>query len=340
MHVFLYEWITGGGLIEQTGALPASLLAEGSAMITALAADFTAIEDCQVTVLRDVRLDDLVLSGCDVIDVHSTPHHEDEMSRLAATADHTLVVAPEFDNVLLKTLAWTRQAGGKLLAPTEEFVQLASDKHLTALRCAEAGMPTPLAVVLPADAEKLPTDFDYPAVLKPVVGAGSQHMLLVASANDEPPPYPWPRRLERYCPGIAVSVSFLCGPEHRVPLAACRQHLSRDGRFTYQGGSLLLEEDLAGRATSLADRVMKALPGALGYVGVDLVLGDAADGSEDFFMEVNPRLTTSYVGLRSATDENLAAALVANALGQATRPKFRIEPLEFAASGTIRLPVC
>ena len=117
MHVFLYEWITGGGLIEQTGALPASLLAEGSAMITALAADFTAIEDCQVTVLRDIRLDDLVFSGCDVIDVHSMPHHEDEMSRLAATADHTLVVAPEFDNVLLKTLALTRQAGGKLLAP-------------------------------------------------------------------------------------------------------------------------------------------------------------------------------------------------------------------------------
>ena len=337
MHVFLYEWITGGGLVEQPGALPTSLLAEGSAMLTALAADFAAIDGCRVSVLRDMRLDDLVLSGCDVIDVHSAYHHEDEIARLAAITDYTLMVAPEFDNILLNSHAMARQPGGNLLAPKEQFVALASDKHLTALRCAAAGIPTPTAVVLPADAEKLPADFDYPAVLKPVIGAGSQHTLLVASAQDEPPPYPWPRRLERYCPGMAVSVAFLCGPEHRVPLAACRQHLSSDGRFTYLGGSLLLEQDLARRATLLADRALETLPGALGYVGVDLVLGKAADGSEDYFIEINPRLTTSYVGLRAATDENLAAALVANATGQTSRPEFRLEPLEFKADGTLRL---
>ena len=61
MHVFLYEWITGGGLVEQPGRLPASLLAEGSAMISALAADFAAIDGCRVTVLRDMRLDELPL---------------------------------------------------------------------------------------------------------------------------------------------------------------------------------------------------------------------------------------------------------------------------------------
>jgi hypothetical protein len=43
---------------------------------------------------------------------------------------------------------------------------------------------------------------------------------------------------------------------------------------------------------------------------VDLVLGDAADGSRDFAIEINPRLTTSYLGLRALARGSLAAALL------------------------------
>jgi len=336
MHIFLYEWITGGGLVEEPGALPPTLLAEGAAMVTALAADLLAIENTRVTLFRDMRLDDLVLPACEVIEIHSSSHRQAEIEQFAAHADHTLVIAPEFDNILGQTLVCARQAGGQLRAPSDEFVSLTSNKHRTALHLAKAGVPVPTAVTLSADEEKLPTDFRYPAVLKPVCGAGSQHMLLVAGPLDEPPPYPWPRRLEQYCPGIAASVSMLCGASQRVPLPACRQRLSTDGRFTYQGGALLDEPDLARRAQGLAEAAMESLPPAVGYVGVDLVLGKAADGSEDYVIEVNPRLTTSYVGLRAATADNLAAALLENATGRLSSPHFHTKNLEFSADGTIR----
>ncbi len=338
MHIFLYEWITGGGLVEEPGPLPASMLAEGAAMVTALAADFLAIEGARVTLLRDMRLDEMVLPGCEVIGIHSTSHRQDEIESLADEADHTLVIAPEFDDILLETLRHVEQAGGRLLAASAKFVKLTADKHQTALHLIQAGVPVPDAVALSPDEEKLPAEFSYPAVIKPVCGAGSQLTLLVSGPKDEPPLYPWPRRLERYCPGIAASVAMLCGPNHRTPLPACRQHLSTDGRFTYRGGSLIHETDLARRATHLADRAMEALPLALGYVGVDLVLGKAADGSEDVVIEVNPRITTSYVGLRAATDDNLAAALIENVAGRATSPHFRTSRLDFSADGMIRSP--
>ncbi|MCG8449410.1 MAG: hypothetical protein MI725_07515, partial [Pirellulales bacterium] len=82
MHIFLYEWVTGGGLVEQPGALPASLLTEGSAMLTALADDFVRIDDCRVSTLRDIRIDDLSLAGCEVTEVHSAAHHQEEVARL------------------------------------------------------------------------------------------------------------------------------------------------------------------------------------------------------------------------------------------------------------------
>jgi len=339
MHVFLYEWATGGGLVEEPSRIPPSLLIEGTAMLSALARDFSAIEGSRVTLLRDIRLDEFEAPDCEVIEIHSRSHHAEEMERTASEADFSLILAPEIDNVLAKTVANVRAAGGNLLAPSNEFVSLTSDKERTAQRLHAGGVPVPSSVLFDADEQCLPADFRYPAVLKPVHGAGSQNTLLVSSARDEPPPYPWARRLEEFCSGIPASVSFLCGPEHRVPLAAFRQHLSEDGRFTYLGGSILWETDLAERAHQLADRALAALPPALGYVGVDLVLGNAPDGSEDIVFEINPRLTTSYVGLRAATKHNLASAMLENFAGRTVRPEFRLDPLEFSVTGAVRRPV-
>jgi predicted ATP-grasp superfamily ATP-dependent carboligase len=339
MHIFLYEWITGGGLVEEPSPLPETLLIEGEAMLTSLATDLAAIPDAKVTVLRDARLEPLSVRGCRVVDVHSRENHLQEFSRLAAKADHTIVIAPEFDGILSTTLQLARDANANLIASSAEFVAITSNKQLTAEKLATAGVPAPKAILLDADVERLPIEFTYPGVLKPLDGAGSQHTFLVTSRFDEPPPYPWPRRLEQYIPGIAASVAFLCGPEQCVPLAACRQHLTDDGRFGYLGGSLLWETDLAQRATKLAARALNAIPGSLGYMGVDLVLGEADDGSQDTVIEINPRLTTSYVGLRAMTHDNLAAGMLKVAAGQDFAPNFRLDPLEFSANGSVRRPL-
>jgi predicted ATP-grasp superfamily ATP-dependent carboligase len=338
MHFFLYEWVTGGGLVEELSPLPASLLAEGQAMLTALAADFAALPDAHVTVLKDARLDAFPLQRCRTVEINSRREHQGEIARWAERADYCVVIAPEFDGLLRRTAQMVCEAGGKLLGPGDEFIALAANKHNTAQRLASAGVPVPQAVLLEADQEDLPKDFNYPAVLKPLEGAGSQHTYLVDSHLDQPPPYPWPRRLEEYHPGTAASVAVLCGPGVVIPLAPCRQHLSRDSRFTYLGGSLLWETDLAQRATRLAERALAALPAALGYMGIDLVLGQADDGSQDVVIEVNPRLTTSYVGLRAMTDHNLAGAILQAAHGELPEIEFRRDPLEFSVSGAVRRP--
>ena len=94
--------------------------------------------------------------------------------------------------------------------------------------------------------------------------------------------------------------------------------------------------DLANRASQLAERALDALPPALGYVGVDLILGKARDGSQDNVIEVNPRMTTSYVGLREATPDNLAKAMLENFTGRSSTPRFPDRSVEFASDGTIR----
>lgn len=335
MHVFLYEWITGGGLVEQPGSLPESLLVEGSAIITALAADFAAVAGTHVTVLRDMRLAHLPMRGCEVVEIQSSVDWREEFERLAGAADWTLAVAPEFDHILRDTLRRAREAGGRLLNSPEPFVSIAADKHRTAIRLQEAGVTTPPGVLFEAEQLKLPIDFAYPGVLKPLDGAGSQHTLLVTSASDEPPPYPWDRRLEQFCPGRPASVAALCGPTGRQLLPPCWQRLSDDGRFRYDGGAIVDVAPLAQRATDLAERALNAMPPALGYVGVDLIIGNDPDGREDVVIEINPRLTTSYVGLRRVVQQNLAQAMVDVAEGRDAELTRRAGAIEFASDGTV-----
>jgi len=77
------------------------------------------------------------------------------------------------------------------------------------------------------------------------------------------------------------------------------------------------------------------LPETVGYVGIDLVLGRDPNGSEDFVIEVNPRLTTSYVGLRAAAQGNLADAMVRISAGESSELSFSERPLEFDIDGNV-----
>jgi hypothetical protein len=67
-----------------------------------------------------------------------------------------------------------------------------------------------------------------------------------------------------------------------------------------------------------------------------MVLGAAADGTRDVVLEVNPRLTTSYVGLRQGTASNLAAAMLAIQRGDRCPLFFHAGAVEFEADGRIR----
>jgi predicted ATP-grasp superfamily ATP-dependent carboligase len=334
MHFFLYEWSSGGGLVNEPGALPASLVREGVAMVGALAADLMRIPGARVTALRDPRVVQLSLHGGEIIDVQSSADHSQEFKRLAASADSTILIAPEFDGILLKAARRAVDYGARLYSPSPEFIRLAADKHATCKTLAAAGVPVPHGRLLEPE-EKLPVDFSYPAVLKPVDGAGSQDMLLVAGPHDEPAPYAWPRRLERYMAGLAASVSVLCGAAGCVPLVPCKQRISEDGRMRYLGGELPLTAGMAERAITLALRALEVLLPTNGYVGVDLVLGREPDGGEDFVIEINPRLTTSYVGLRAAAKTNLAAAMLCVAEGDAAPVEFVDRALEFDAGGNV-----
>jgi predicted ATP-grasp superfamily ATP-dependent carboligase len=340
VRIFIYEFITGGGCFQLGhDRPPTSLLREGAAMVRALLEDFALLPAVQLDTLYDHRLGRLESAPAEVHPVRTGREERARFSELAAASDGTIVIAPEFDGLLLQRCQWVLAAGGHLLGPGLETVSLAADKNAMARHLEAAQVPVPASRCV-RGAAPLPADFTYPAVLKPTDGAGSLHLAWVAGPTGAVggPVRLGPMRLERYCPGVHVSVSFLAGSAGTFPMIPCRQRLSGDGRFAYQGGEILVDAATSDRARQLATAAAATLPDPLGYFGIDLVLGPDPEGSEDVVIEVNPRMTTSYIGLRAAACGNLADWMVQIASGKRPEMVFRPQRIQFHADGRVIPP--
>ena len=251
MQIFVYEWATGGGLVEEPGPLPASLVREGAAMIGALAADLLRIEGCRVVALRDPRVVQLGFGQ-----LRSRRSAEPVLARRGIRAARRRGRCHDSHRAgIRRHLAEGGPARRRRRRAVDVAVarvhshrgrQAADVRHAGGGRRAGAGGPS-----CSKPDEPLPAEFAYPAVLKPVDGAGSQDTFFVRGPHDAPPAYAWPRRLERYMPGLPASVAMLCGPAGRIRLMPCKQRISDDGRLRYLGGELPLAAGLAERARSL-----------------------------------------------------------------------------------------
>jgi hypothetical protein len=340
MRILLYEFVRAGGWRSLGWTPPPeSIRREGAAMLKAVAEDFSAIDGVEVIIVEDSPVG--AFDAKQDTEANCATGGLPVSAALDGSVDWTLLIAPETGGALQTLSRDAELTGSRLLSPSSEFVRLTSDKHRTATRLTQAGVPAAWGLLLPAGTP-LPRDFGYRAVLKPVDGAGSQQTFLVdradaVCADASLPHNQLPRRLERFYPGTPVSVAVLCGPAGSVSLMPCRQRLSDDGRFRYLGGELPLADVRAARASELAMRGFGALPPARGYVGVDLVLGDDPSGRRDVVIEVNPRLTTSYVGLRAMCPQNLAQAMLDVAMGNAPELSWRDGVLQFGADGQIAL---
>ena len=337
--IFLYEFLTGGGCWNLGDKPPSgSLLAEGTAMRDALATDLAAIESIkEVRLFHDVRLARPELPKQRLYETKGTADPFVELMEPMEVCELALVIAPEFRLITLTPFV---ELHCEIISPNSTVVKLCSNKWKTCEHLKARGISAPRGITF----EKIPRDLDsaiFPAVLKPNDGCGSQGVQVIETfeelaAVDLTQESPW--RLERYHPGIHVSVSVLTGPQGVIPLQPCTQRLSDDGRFQYRGGSTPIPEHYAQRAKRLANAAAETLLPCRGYLGIDMVLGSAEDGSQDVVIEINPRLTTSYLVLRQACEQNLAEAMLQWAAGEPVELTWRPQHFEFAVPAPAHRP--
>jgi len=270
------------------------LAPEGAAMLAALSGSF---ERC----------------GHDVVTPEG-PDLEDGIRRLAPGCDAGLVITP--DRLLFRYTHLLEQFTHNIGCGSMNAA-ISANKQRAGAILARHGIAVP------------PAAGSGRRVVKPVMGCGAQDVRLT---DGEPGAGEF---AEAYIEGEALSVSLVgsrvtgnaCEYYSGNPpllLAVNRQDIAvaDDGSFQYLGGETPIHPDREEEIVDLAVRAMNVL-GCQGYAGIDVVVGD-----EIYVVDVNPRPTTSLVGIAAVMEEEIADILIRASHGEA--------PADVHLSGRVR----
>jgi predicted ATP-grasp superfamily ATP-dependent carboligase len=313
-RVLVYEYLTAGGYPGVS--LAGGIAYEALAMLWAVLADFRAWGSVYTVTALDPRFERCIPG----LDRHTLPANEVVVSTekdsreiflsLLERCDAALIVAPETDRILSGLSVLVEDSGRMLLGSGSGAVSRAGDKAVCEEILSGAGLPVPGSRIFKLDAlDGIMAEDGRPFVLKPVDGVGSEGVCLVAEAGDIPGAVARIRKAtsaetalwQPFIDGIHASVSLLAAKGRSVPISLNRQLVHPGNPFRYYGNVVPLQHAMARRAMETACAAANCIEGLRGYVGVDLVLGDDAL----VLIEINPRLTTSYIGIRQLTDVNL-----------------------------------
>ncbi len=327
--ILVCEFITGGGLCAEP--LPPSLAKEGEMMRDALLRD---LQDCvspegehyQVMAMHDARLNPAV----NVHESHAIQGDfdafETQFKQLITQVDYVWLIAPETDGILLRLSEHCyalEEASHQtcLIGCGYDAVLTGTSKSLAFEALEDARIHT--LPVYAGDALLEPAYFnavcqDNQAIKQWVAkvedGAGCEGMRLFDSltglrdwliAENLAMNY----FAQPFKAGVPASFCMLCAGGKAWLLSANLQHITQTSNsFKLTGLTLNGATAYWQRFETIARKLAKAMPDALGYMGVDVII----DGEQDniFVIDINPRLSTSYVGLREAISANPAQLIL------------------------------
>ncbi len=290
MRVFVCETVSGGDYADTD--LPEKLIPEGVMMRDALIGDLEDLPGIRVVTTHDARLPPPprgesrpIRSGDDARAIWSD---------LAAETDCCWPIAPECEGILHSLVEQIGARCRRVIACDGETLRICSSKLRTAGQLAAAGLP----VVPGWSPSNVPPDLAGPLVIKPDDGAGAMDVRVFRRLP--PGPLPGDVVIQPLIIGEPASLTLLCQAGRSYVLTANRQHVTEvDGQFVFTGvtvGAFPVDD----RLRKLAEGIGAALPGLHGIVGVDYLITPVGP----MVVEINPRLTTAYVGLRRSLGVN------------------------------------
>lgn len=269
--------------------------------------DFLADPAVRVVSTWDARLGRCPLQDqrLEVVTIDQPGDDREVCRQLARDCDAAIVIAPETDDVLRQRCADLRSLPLRRLNCDDPTLEICSDKWLTFLKLRGAKIPT----IETHQLDDHPTAF--PVVVKLRDGAGSQDMDLLRSEAEwrqwragARGDFLW----QPYVLGRNLSLAGIFQQGELISwLPVTEQLLSSDDKFAWQG-SLIPAPGISQVACGeLCTKVAEAIR-LHGYVGFDLLWPNHAAGP--VVVEVNPRMTSSYVGCSQLYGPLLGACLL------------------------------
>ncbi len=302
MRHFLFEFITGGGLSDQT--LSETLIREGEIMVQTLLNELSELDGLNISLSRDSRLS---LFENNMRQYVVEGEIDEKLPEFVNDSDVSWLIAPETNDCLIKYAELFIEHGKIFIGSSPEAIRTATSKYLTNKILAEAGVNVVETRLLSEDFPDSKTGW----VVKPDDGVGGEGIRLINKKNNLSELI----RVEEakdlivqpYLEGKHMSMSLLVFNEEVQLLACNEQHVDiNNGSIKLLAigvnECLSFKDDML----KLARKIVSVISGFAGYIGVDLI----GIENELVVLEINPRFTTAYAGISESIGCNVSAKIL------------------------------
>lgn len=293
MKIFVFEYASAGVL----GNTP--LLTEGYAMLKSVCSSLSAAGHEVHTFLFPEITKVGIRPPADNIETYSSMH---DAEKILSHVDACIPIAP--DN-LLYDLTRMIEAKTSLIGCPSKSILSCSNKDETYKIVSKISkyFDVPEYEILPLENDTVIeycSEIGFPVVIKPVDGAGCEGISVIDSKEGIPDAIKkvsdisMAKKLiaQKFCEGEHMSCSIICSKSSVLPLSMNSQRIKISGNISYLGGispyPCVHKEEIFEESKNIAQKLE-----LFGFAGIDLLVS----GDKIYFMEINPRVTTSFIAL-------------------------------------------
>jgi len=325
--IFIFEFVSGGGYNQVD--IPLSLFCEGYAMLRTTIEDFKKL-GFQIITLLDKRISHLAryLKTDMVKFVKPEDDYLKIYTKCVKKSPFCFIIAPEFSKHLYNLTKIAKNLNKKILSIDLSGVWLGTSKLETYKYFIANKVNTPKSYKIPLKGGKMDVDFilqkfeqfDCSLIMKPEDGAGSELIYHFTTKDQILQLFERAKTnldiarsyiVQEFIDGDDLSISIInrttsekINTMDQIILsinAQNVQNIDSNKDSLYLGGFTPVENYKV--LKKKFEKILKSmdLTSFQGYFGIDFI--KKADNSIHF-IEINPRLTTSYIGIRNILDFN------------------------------------
>jgi predicted ATP-grasp superfamily ATP-dependent carboligase len=321
--LLVFEFVSGGGFSDTT--IPTSLFCEGFGMLRSITKDFSLL-DFEIYTLLDYRICFLskFLQADNIVKIQKNDNYIKYFKDLIRICEYTFIIAPESSNILYELTKIAKNYGKIILSTNLKGIEYGTSKIISCKIFKKNKTLTPKTHKIPYKKKSLDVEFilhkfrkfKTPIVIKPEDGVGAESVYYFEKESqiinffmEFNPNFEKKRNyiLQEFINGRSLSISLVGSPNlHINPLILSLNSQNIDIKnkeSEYLGGYTPVEnfKDLFNEISNNTNKLKKLK--IEGYFGIDFIENI---NHSVVFIELNPRLTTSYIGLRKILNFNCA----------------------------------
>ncbi|MCK5871687.1 MAG: ATP-grasp domain-containing protein [Methylococcales bacterium] len=305
MKILVFEYICGGGFSSKK--IAPTLAKEGLLMLKTLVNELAESGEHQLSILIDKRFIAYFDKSLQFILVHRECNLLATFQKRLSHVDAVWIIAPETEQILYTFTQLVQFSNKILLSSPCSAIKKTADKWQTFHHLSTHKIITIDTVLVKKNA----TAFPQKTVLKIRDGVGCENNFMLQNQQALTLKIAQLDHLENYIlqpfmEGKKLSLSALFKQGKSQFICANHQNISINNQQFKLLSCRINAEPEQDQFQLLLDKIAQAFPTLWGYVGIDLI----QQAQQLIVVEINPRLTTSYVGIKPALGINLAAEVL------------------------------